>query len=163
EDDEARDKMIAFLKEQHEIAYAQKCRENYRKEVKRADLPIAENDDGETVIKFKLIAGGVRDDGSTWIQKPMLYNSVLGGLEDGVTIGPGSRLIVAYTVNPWYVAGNGAGISLRPKGIQVLELVDPTGGVAYGFQRREGRTSDPTPKPNGSSGILDPNDDPIPF
>jgi len=47
---------------------------------------------------------------------------------------------VAFQLNPFYTAQIGAGIGLRLKAVQVIDLIEPQGGSAssYGFGEEDG-------------------------
>lgn len=106
-------------------------KENKGKKVKVAPLPIKDVEDeqgnptGEVEIKFKLRAVG-QSGGDSWEQKPALFDA--SGKPMTETVGSGSTCKVGCEVVPYYTAMAGAGVTLRLKAVQVLDLVEYTGG-----------------------------------
>ena len=126
------------------------------KKIKYADNPYVEVYDefgdttGELKFKFKLKASGKAKDGSTFTQKPMLFDAEGNKIE--VEIFNNSIIKVAFEIVPFYTTLIGVGVSLRLKAIQVIELVEKNGnssaGNAFGFTKEEGYVA---PKNNNSS------------
>ena len=110
-----------------------------KKAVKVANPPYSEDEEGNMVFSFKLKAGGTRDNGEKWSQKPILYDSK-GNVFDpkDKIIWGGTEAKVAFQFIPFYVGAVGAGCSLRLKAVQILNLI--TGGAdasSYGFSKEE--------------------------
>lgn len=110
------------------------------KEVKVANPPYTVEEEGDVVFNFKLKAAGIRNTGERWSQKPVLYDSK-GNLFDpkNKIIWGGTEAKVAYQIFPYFVGSIGAGVSLRLKAVQILNLV--TGGAdasSFGFKEEEG-------------------------
>lgn len=134
-------KVVNFLTEKHKAAVAQVKKENARKRVKEGDLPIIENADGTVTFKFKMKAKVTPKKGDPFEQKPALFDAKGKPLTGETKIGGGSVIKVCYEVVPYYTAIAGAGISLRLKAVQVLELKEYSGGgdaESYGFGEEEG-------------------------
>ena len=110
------------------------------KKVKIANPPYQEDEDGNYVFTFKLKASGTRPNGERWEQKPILYDAKGNVFQaNGKTIWGGTKAKVAFQMSPYFVSSIGAGVSLRLKAVQIIELV--TGGAdasSYGFQEEEG-------------------------
>ena len=97
----------------------------------RVDVP------GFTDFTFKLKAKVTTKRGQTWGQRPALFDSKLQPLPiDSDPIGGGSVIRVNAEVYPWYTASLGFGISLRPRGVQVLDLktYGPKDATSFGFE-----------------------------
>ena len=110
------------------------------KTVKVANPPYNEEEDGNVVINFKLKAGGTRNTGERWSQKPILYDSK-GNLFDprDKIIWGGTEAKIAFQFAPYHVGSVGAGVSLRLKAVQILNLVTGEGNAAsFGFKEEEG-------------------------
>lgn len=138
--DDAR-KAIDFLAEQHEVAVAKAKKENAGKRVKEGDLPFIENDDGTVTFKFKLKAKVTPKKGDPFEQKPVLFDAKGKPLVGEPKVGGGSTIKVSYEVVPYYTAIAGAGVSLRLKAVQIIELKEYSGGgdaESYGFGEEEG-------------------------
>ena len=110
------------------------------KTIKIANPPFSEDEDGNFVFNFKLKSSGIRQNGEKWSQKPVLYDSK-GNLFDPQNniIWGGSQAKVAFQTIPYFVGAVGAGVSLRLKAVQIIELV--TGGKdasSFGFTEEEG-------------------------
>jgi hypothetical protein len=91
-----------------------------------ADFIKTDNDGGE-YVQFK--RKGTKFDGSA-NTRPKIYNAQ-GSLVEGwdKLIGNGSKVAVAYQINPYYMASTKmVGVSLKFYAIQVIELVEYAGG-----------------------------------
>ncbi len=114
------------------------------KEIKKADLPFVEGEDGNIIkMKIKRKAGGRRLDGTTYtLSSPALYDAQGKPLPEDVKVWGGSKVNVAFRPKFYYVASIGFGVSLELQAVQVIELNN--GGVsniaaeAFGFTSEEG-------------------------
>ncbi len=114
--------------------------------IKQADLPWTEeldsegNETGNLTFNFKLKASGKTREGVEFTQSPKLFDAKGTPLPQGTKIGGGSTVKVAFEINQFYTAAVGAGLSLRLKAVQVLDLKTWEGGNAksYGFGEEEG-------------------------
>jgi hypothetical protein len=107
--------------------------ENKGKKVKQADAPYSLNEEtGEYTFNFKLNAKGKKRDGTVFSQQPALFDARGGKIPAGVRVGGGSTIVVAYEIAPFFTALVGAGVTLRMKAVQVLNLVQ-FGGTASSF------------------------------
>jgi hypothetical protein len=82
--------------------------------------------------------GKNKETGEEYSRKPTLFDAT--GKEEDVNVGGGSKLKIAVVPYCWYTASLGAGITLQPKAVQVLDLVTwGNGGTAeaYGFDVSE--------------------------
>lgn len=113
--------------------------------VKEADMPYKPvldedgNETGEVEFKFKLKAmAGSKD--KQWAQKPRLFDAKGKPLPADVKIGSGSTIKVGYELFPYYVPSVGCGVSLRVLAVQVIDLVEYSGGSFkdFGFNEEEG-------------------------
>jgi len=113
---------------------------------KRADLPFVEevddggNETGNWVFKFKLKAIGVNGD-DRWEQRPIVMDSKKAPIDTTtVEVGQGSRISVGCEIVPYVSPMVGAGISLRLKVVQVVELRESGSSVGddWGFDVVEG-------------------------
>jgi hypothetical protein len=98
-------------------------------------------------FQFRLLASfASRQTRETRINRPDFLDSKVRPLDPMKTnIGAGSMLKVAFEVHRFYVALLGAGVSLRLRAVQVLNLVEPTSSdaEAYGFVEEEGYEATP--------------------
>lgn len=116
---------------------AEKKRELKKDKIKLHNAPWEEND-GMIQLKLKVKAMGKGKDGEMYSRAPKLFNASGEIITDN--IGGGSKLKVAVLPYLWYTASLGAGITLQPKAVQVLELVtwgDGGSASAYGFDVEE--------------------------
>ena len=114
--------------------------EKRKKSVKVAPPPYSEDEEGNIVFNFKLKASGVRANGVQWSQKPVLYDSKGNVFDpkDKIVWG-GTTAKIAFQIAPYHVGSIGAGVSLRLKAVQILNLV--TGGndsTSFGFKEESG-------------------------
>ena len=93
-----------------------------------------EENDGITMLKLRVKAVGKNKEGEEFSRAPKLFNASGEVITDN--IGGGSKIKVAVVPYTWYTASLGAGITLQPKAVQVLDLVtwgDGGSASAYGF------------------------------
>jgi hypothetical protein len=110
------------------------------KTIKIANVPFSEDEDGNIVFNFKLKASGIRQNGEKWSQRPVLYDSK-GNIFDPQNniIWGGTEAKVAFQTIPYFVGAVGAGVSLRLKAVQIIELVTGTHNASsFGFKEEEG-------------------------
>ena len=141
-------KAIAFLTEQHKAAVSKAKKENAGKRVKESGLPFIENDDGTVTFKFKMKAKVTPKKGDPFEQKPALFDAKGKPLTGEPKVGGGSVIKVSYEVVPYYTAIAGAGVSLRLKAVQIIELKEYSGGgnaESYGFGEEEDFEADNAP------------------
>lgn len=117
------------------------------KKPKPASMPVKDSEDedgnptGEVDIKFKLKAVG-KSGSDTWEQRPALFDSTGKPLTE--VVGGGSTIKVGAEIIPYFTASVGAGVTLRLKAVQVIELVEySTGGDfnAWSFEKEDGFVS----------------------
>ena len=131
---------MAALKTAADEAYAQVCKDRGGKKLKRAAFPTKETEDGMIRIKFKLKAKAGNADKS-WTQKPMLFDASGTAISEVLNVGSGTKCKVSFEIIPYFTAMVGAGVSLRLKAVQILELKEYTPGDnfdAYGFKSEDG-------------------------
>lgn len=133
--------MIKSLEQVYSSGYKKICGEKNKATLKKADMPWSKETDRESgeetgnyLFKFKMKA-----ETRTGIKmRPVLFDAKCQPMEDN--IGAGSKMKVAFDPSCWHVAALGVGISLRLKGVQVLELVEYSGRSAdsLGFGEEDG-------------------------
>jgi len=114
--------------------------EKRKKQVKVANPPFSEDDEGNIVFNFKLKATGVRANGEQWNQKPILYDAKGNVFDpkDKIVWG-GTTAKVAFQIAPYHVGSIGAGVSLRLKAVQILNLVTGSNdSTSFGFKEEDG-------------------------
>lgn len=133
--------LVTFLDEQFAEAQAKAKKENPGKKIKAGDVPYSvDEDSGKVTFRFKLKAKVTPKSGDPFEQRPALFDAKGKPLQDA-KIGGGSKVKVAYELIPYYTAIAGAGVSLRLKAVQVIDLVEYSGGAsadAYGFGEEDG-------------------------
>ncbi|CAB4150153.1 single-stranded DNA-binding protein [uncultured Caudovirales phage] len=141
--------IVTFLDEQFAVSVAKAKKENPGKKIKEGDVPYSVNDDtGAVTVRFKLKAKVTPKMGDPFEQRPALFDAKGKPIGADIKIGGGSKVKVAYELVPYYTAIAGAGISLRLKAVQVINLVEFSGGAsseAYGFGQEEGYEAEDTP------------------
>jgi hypothetical protein len=134
--------ICTFLDEQLAAAVAKAKKENPGKKIKEGSPGYEVNEEtGKVTLKFKLKAKVTTKSGDTFDQKVALFDAKGKPITPAPNIGGGSKVKVAYEVFPYYTAMVGAGVSLRVKAVQILDLVEFTGGAsagAYGFGEEDG-------------------------
>lgn len=132
--------LTTFLDEQFEQAVAKAKKDNAGKKIKEGNSPYEVADNGNVVVNFKLKAKVTPKNGEPFEQRPAVFDAKGKPTKD-TKVGGGSTLKIAYEVIPYYTAIAGAGISLRLKAAQVINLVEFSGGAsadAYGFGEEDG-------------------------
>jgi hypothetical protein len=116
---------------------AEKKRELKKDTLKMHAAPWEEND-GVTRLKLRVKAMGQTKEGELFSRQPKLFDA--SGQIANENVGGGSKLKVAVVPYFWYTASLGAGVTLQPKAVQILDLVTwSSGGTAerYGFDVTE--------------------------
>jgi hypothetical protein len=117
------------------------AKESGGKKVKiAAAAPFERDENNNLVVKAKLPARVETKSGKSWTQRPALFDSRGQKIPtDNLRIGSGTRARVALEIAPYNVPATGAGISLRLRGVQIIELREPSGGRAedFGFGAEE--------------------------
>jgi hypothetical protein len=132
-------KFIAAIEGMFSEFLEEKKRELKKDKLKMYDFPWEEND-GMTQFKLKVKAMGKSKAGEEYSRQPKLFGA--DGQPIEANVGGGSKLKVAVVPYFWYSATLGAGITLQPKAIQVLDLVtwgDGGSASAYGFDVSEAK------------------------
>ena len=118
-----------------------KFKESSGKSLSKADYPWKlEEDTGNYIFNFKLNhKAKSRKTGNEWEQKPIVYDSELKPFDMKINIWGGTQGKISFEVNPWNVSGK-AGISLRLKAVQIIDLVEGSSGDGsqFGFTQEEG-------------------------
>lgn len=134
--------VVTFLDEQHVAAVAKAKKENPGKKIKEGSVPYEIDDDsGKVTVSFKLKAKVTPKNGDPFEQRPAIFDAKGKPIQGEAKIGGGSKVKVAYELVPYYTAIAGAGVSLRLKAVQVIDLVEYSGGAsadAYGFGEEDG-------------------------
>jgi hypothetical protein len=97
-----------------------------------------EENDGVTKLKLRVKAMGQTKEGELFSRQPKMFD--VSGKAVTENIGGGSKLKAAVVPYFWYTASLGAGITLQPKAIQILDLQTWSSGgsaEAYGFEVTE--------------------------
>jgi hypothetical protein len=132
----AADAFLAFFREQYKLAYREKCEEHHRTALEKEVLPFKYDEKKRLILKFKLNASGVSQDGEKWTaDRPRLYDAagqLIKGPPPGLVIGNGSIGYVYYKLRSYY--GKTFGVSLRHRGLQVVRLMqyDPASDWGVG-------------------------------
>jgi hypothetical protein len=116
--------------------------------VEKADSPYGlvfddeGNETGDYFFKIRCNAQGKTKNGEVFNFKPALFDAKGKPLSKSVNIGGGTTLKASFEIVPYYVGSSGkAGVSLRLKAVQVLDLVQFGGGgnaKSFGFDEEEG-------------------------
>lgn len=136
--------------------------------IKRADVPwkdeLDENDQptGNVVLNLKMAAKIEKKEAGvvvkSWDQRPDVFDAKGTRIDAGASkVGGGSTVKASFEIMPFYTSLVGAGISLRLRAVQVINLVQFQPGTAkgYGFGEEEGFTApteDDAPEAAGTVG-----------
>ena len=125
--------------------------ENAGKKIKQADAPYSVDENtGKVTIRFKLKAKVTPKNGEPFEQRVAIFDAKGSPMTSAPNIGGGTKLKVSYEVMPFYTSLIGAGISLRVRAVQIIELVEysSAGAGAYGFGEEDGYEADTTANDN---------------
>lgn len=114
--------------------------------VKRADAPYQYDEEkNEYVFNFKLKAKGKTKSGEEFTQKPVIFDAKGKPVEKALKIGGGTVMKVSAEIVPFFTALVGAGVTLRLRAVQVIELHEFGGSrnaEDFGFEEEEGFSDD---------------------
>jgi hypothetical protein len=134
---------IAKLDAVHAASVAKAKGENKGKRIKVAAMSInTEAEAGKVHIRFRLMAKVTPKEGAAFTQNPALFDAA--GKPMNKVVGGGSVVKLAFVPIPFYSATFGAGITLRLKAVQVIQLLagDPGNGNPFGFVAEPGYQDD---------------------
>jgi len=121
---------------------------------KLADLPFGyEEVDGKPcfVVKTKMKASGMDRDGRRWTAAPALFDAKGQPIRDRESLKnmwSGTTGRIGFDACPFFNPAIGAGITLRLRAVQVIDLVESGGDAAsYGFGEEQGFTVGGTAAP----------------
>lgn len=98
------------------------------------------NETGEVKLKFKMKAVGRRRDGTTWQQRPKVFDAGLKPVPKTVLIGNGSGGKVGFKVRPYAMpATRTIGLSMMLEAVQIIDLVEY--GSSNPFSAEDGFTA----------------------
>lgn len=129
------------------VEKAKKDNPQKAKKIQAAKAPYSEvtdeegNETGEVQFNFKMKAKITpRNGGEPFEVRPALFDAKGKPLPKTVKIGGGSKVKVCAELSPYFTDLVGAGISLRLKAVQVIELVEYNGQSAdkFGFGVEDG-------------------------
>lgn len=122
----------------------EKAKEENKGRIKEADAPYQiDEETGDLLVNFKLKARGTTRDGKEFTQKPVLFDAK-GKPTEPEAVWGGSRIKVSFEIVPFYTKLIGAGVTLRLKAVQIIELIQGGGASAenYGFGEEDGYEAD---------------------
>jgi hypothetical protein len=139
---------------------------NKVKSIRMAKPPYSEvtddegNETGEIQLAFKMKAKITpRNGGEPFEVKPALFDAAGQSLPKSVSIGSGTKMKVCAELIPYFTDLVGAGITLRLKAVQIIELIEYNGQSAdkFGFGVEDGfvYASDESPDTGVEAGFDD--------
>jgi hypothetical protein len=113
------------------------------------------DDTGNVEFKFKLKAKIKRKDGTTFEQRPTVFDSKVKPMDKSALIGNGSKVKVAFEPIPYVMpATKQVGVSLRLKAVQVLELVEYGTSATSVFDEEDGYVAPSTTAANSEDEVF---------
>lgn len=141
-DSDGAQEIMSFLDEQLAHSVEKAKEENKGKKIKEGDAPYSINEEtGKVTLKFKLKAKVTTKAGDQFDQKVAIFDAKGKPITDVPNIGGGTKMKVSFEVIPFYTALVGAGVSLRVRAVQIIELHEFSGGAsagAFGFGEEDG-------------------------
>jgi len=152
---------VNFQKEVDKLmdaAFGKAKEENPAKKIKKANAPYTEvtddngNETGELEFVFKQKAT-INTKNGPMNMKVAVFDAKGKPITEPVDIGNGSTVKVAYEPNLWFVPSTGAGVTLRFKGLQIIDLLARAGSGAdgFGFGEEDGYSHDNNNNNNGEA------------
>ena len=133
-DNMAQAKLAEAVKDNPKLKTVLSTRKSYESEVDDDGNPT-----GNVIIKSKLKARVKSRDGQTFEQKPMVVDAKRTPMEGNVLVGNGSLVNVAVEPIPYVMQSTKqVGVSLRLKGVQVIDLVEYGNPAASMFDEEDG-------------------------
>lgn len=134
--------IVTFLDEQFAESVATAKKENAGKKIKEGDVPYSvDEDSGKVTIRFKLKAKVTPKKGDAFEQRVAIFDAKGKPITGEIKIGGGTKMKVSYELIPYYTAIAGAGVSLRVRAVQIIELVEYGSGAqagSFGFGEEDG-------------------------
>ena len=97
------------------------------------------NDTGNVEFKFKLKAKVRKRDGGSYEQQPTVVDSKRVPMDKDIMIGNGSKVKVAFEPVPYVMPSTKkAGVSLRLKAVQVIDLIEYGNSATSVFDEEDG-------------------------
>jgi hypothetical protein len=135
----------AQIDKHHNAAIETAKEDNKGKKIKVNDPPYVEVVDdegvetGELDVTYRCKAGGRKKDGEVWQRTIPIFDSKGKRISGKVNLSTGSIIQVSAEVRPYYVAATGAGITLSPQAVKLVELKTYSGASAssYGFDTED--------------------------
>ena len=123
--------------------YASQCEKN-GDNIKKANKPYSDHRDqdgnptGKIQFNFAMKAKGTTKTGEQFDRKPKFFGPDGGTIpfDQVPSLGNGSMLKISHFVDGWYTSMAGAGVSLRIRGVQIINVIErDSGGNAsdHGF------------------------------
>lgn len=104
------------------------------------------NQTGLIEFKVKLKAKVTRQDGTSFSQKPVVVDAKRQPLNPDIAVGNGSDVKVAFEPRPYVMnSTKQVGVSLRMKGVQVINLVEYGNSVSTMFDEEDGYVVESAP------------------
>lgn len=93
-------------------------------------------------VTFKQKAVIITKTGEKFEKEVKLFDAKANPIEEQIMLGAGSTVIISYSVYMWNVSATGAGITLQPEMIQVIDLVKREQNFTENpFSERDGYTA----------------------
>ena len=97
------------------------------------------DDTGNVEFKFKLKAKVRKRDGTYYEQEPAVFDAKVKPMDKSVLIGNGSKVKVAFEPVPYVMPSTKkAGVSLRLKAVQVIDLIEYGNSASSVFDEEDG-------------------------
>lgn len=129
----------AKLDEIYEAEYKRECLLKNKKLKKAASYPLAQDEEGNWVLRTKQAAKVESKSGKVFEFGIKLFDAQ--GKPCDAKVGSGSLVRLAVEPRAWFTAALGFGLTLNLKAVQVIDLVEYGGGggaSSFGFSAEEG-------------------------
>lgn len=125
------------VQETVEREYDAECKAKGKQLRRAPSQPLRITEDGDFEIYAKQVAQRQTKKGLLEFTVPV-FDSAGNRISDVPNIGSGSELKLSVEVYTWYTDLQGFGYTLRLKAVQLLDLVEYSGGGSFGFDAEDG-------------------------
>jgi hypothetical protein len=131
----------AKIEEIFDAEYERECIIHKKKLKKSQHFPVAQDEDGQWLIKTKQVSKVETKNGDVYSFDVKLFDSTGQPVKsENCIVGSGSQVKCSIEPRAWYNPSIGFGMTLSLRAVQVIELVEGGGGSAdsFGFGEEKG-------------------------
>jgi hypothetical protein len=132
----------AKIEELFDAEYERECIIHKKKLKKSQHFPVAQDEDGQWLVKTKQVSKVETKSGDVYTFDVKLFDASGQPVKsENCRVGSGSQVRCSIEPRTWYNPSVGFGMTLSLRAVQVIELVESSGGSSadsFGFDAEEG-------------------------